>query len=67
MKHDDLTGVFRKNGKCFFQCHSVFRIFDAEDRGDNPDHDADLAPLFGCIDDETWEKAKSAQEDFKQP
>ena len=46
---------------------SVFRIFDAEDRGDNPDHDADLAPLFGCIDDETWEKAKSAQEDFKQP
>jgi cephalosporin-C deacetylase-like acetyl esterase len=42
---------------------SVFRIFDAE----ITDHDADLAPFFGCIDDETWEKAKSVQENFKQP
>ena len=29
------------------------------------DHDADLAQLFGCIDDETWEKAKTVLKDFE--
>ncbi len=27
-------------------------------------HDAELAPFFGCLDDETWTKAKTALEDF---
>jgi hypothetical protein len=30
------------------------------------DHDADLAQLFGCIDDETWEKAKQTMADFEK-
>ena len=29
------------------------------------DHDADLAQFFGCIDDETWEKAKTVLKDFE--
>ena len=29
------------------------------------DHDADLAQFFGCIDDETWKKAKTVLEDFE--
>ena len=29
------------------------------------DHDADLAQLFGCIDDATWEKAKTVLKDFE--
>ena len=28
-------------------------------------HDADLAQLFGCIDDETWKKAKTVLKDFE--
>lgn len=29
------------------------------------DHDADIAQLFGCIDDETWENAKTVLKDFE--
>lgn len=28
------------------------------------DHDAELAPFFGRLDDETWTKAKSSLKDF---
>ncbi len=28
------------------------------------DHDAELAPFFGCLDDKTWSSAKRALEDF---
>ena len=27
-------------------------------------HDADLAPFFGCLDDATWDRAKKAQKAF---
>ena len=29
------------------------------------DHDADIAQLFGCIDDETWENAKTVLKDIE--
>lgn len=28
------------------------------------DHDAELAPFFGCLDDAVWARAKEAQKDF---
>ena len=28
------------------------------------DHDAELAPFFGCLDEAAWARAKAAQKDF---
>ena len=30
------------------------------------DHDAELAPFFGCLDDATWARARKAQKDFER-
>ena len=30
------------------------------------DHDAELAPFFGCLDDATWARAKAVQKDFER-